>query len=805
MTMTRPRRLLLGIVGTLLFLLVMAVVVVKVVFTKARILALLTPQIERVIDRPVTIADAGITLWNGIGVRLEGLSVGNAAGFSNEPMVNVGTLDIKARFWPLLSGKVVIDRIVIEEPFVLLEYNSDGLSNFENLVKEGAAPDSVPAADGQQRLTVGMLIIREARLSLRDKRSGRWVDLYGADSETQLDATDPSVAKFVTSVVFDSLMMFQEERRFAIRAGNPTLFAEGSWSKSSRTLTIDSSVVEWWGAKLTSAGQVRFLPSIYEIGFDARLGSVRVEELIREVDSAFPIPKFADLKAIMSGNIEARLIWPMPDNTVPDWQGRFELVDVNWPLPQTGAVVTIPRVEIRGSERSVSWSAPGGQITGGTFSTSGTIDQLFIGNETFSARLQANMPLEGTKGLLPEAWRSALAGSLDLDINGFGTIDQWQSMHLNGRIYSDRLVITDADWDFDSVSFALDCRLTGHGAQLSRCEWIAGDSRGALTGKIEGIIPASLSDFNTPDIPHGEFSLICPYLNLDRIIGGDIETATGSVGDPTTAGNDIPLVSITGELTADTLIYNGLTVSAASSPFTYRDRVFSLSPMSGQVYGGTLGGRLDWNLNTWPRPEFFTSVSVDGIESNDFFSRYLGWTGGVYGAIALSGEFSGQGRTASQILPTLLANGRIDLSSARLESAPLLAKVGSAIGLSGLDRPRSLRDLRLPFRIENGRIITDDIRVTWDDVNYSGRGSFGIDQSLAYSVTARSNSDRAPGIVQGVGLKFSVAGTVASPSVRIDAAGTASDILDNAADQVKDTLQKTLEQKLKDFFPPRKS
>jgi hypothetical protein len=802
--MTRSKRLLLGFAGTFIFLLIMAVIVVKIVFTKARILALLTPQIERVIDRPVSIADASITIWSGIGVRLEGLSVGNAPGFSNEPMVSVGILDIKAQFWPLLSGKVVIDRIVLDEPYALVEYNSDGQSNFNNLVKADAATDSAPATEGQQRLTVGLLIINDARLSLRDQRSGRWVDLYGADSETELDAADPLVSKFATTIVFDSLLMLQEDRMFAVRAGKPSIFADGSWNKSSRTLTIDTSAVEWWGAKLTSAGQVRFMPSLYEIGFNSRLGSVKVEELIRDIDSAIPLPKFKDLKAFMSGNIEARLVWPLPEHSVPDWQGRFELVDVKWPLPQSGALVTIPRVEIRGSDRSISWSAPGGQITGGTFSTSGTIDQLFVGEETFSARLQANMPLEGTKGLLPEAWRSSVAGALDLDVSGFGSVDRWRDIHVNGRVYSDRLVVTDADWDFDSISISMDCRLTGHGAQLTRCNWIAGDSRGALTGKIENILPAMLSDFTTPDIPHGEFALICPYLNLDRIIGDDDGSGTGTSGSDVAASDDFPLLSLTGEVSADTMIYNGMTISAVTSPFTYRDRVFSLSPISGQVYGGSLGGRLDWNLSFWPRPEFFTSLSADGIEANDFFSRYLGWAGGVFGRIMVSGEFSGQGRTAEQILPTLLAQGKIDLSQARLESAPLLAQIASAVGLSGLDRPRNLKDLRLPFRVENGRIITDEIRVTWDDVSYTGRGSFGLDQTLSYSVRAKSISERAPGFVQGTGLKFSVSGTVTSPSVAIDAAGSAHDALDNAAQRVTDTLQKTLDQKLKDFFQPRK-
>ncbi len=801
--MTKSKRIIFGVAGTFLFLLLLAVVVVKVVFTKERVLAMLTPQLERVINRPVTIADAGITFWNGIGVRLDGVSVGNAPGFTNEPMLGIGTLDIKARFWPLLSGKVVIDRIILSSPYALIEFDDEGNSNFEGMLKS-ADSTATPQEEGErQRLLVALILIKDARLAWRDKRAARWIDLYGADAEVEVDASSPEIPSFIAQIVLDSLMVFQEDRRLAVRSGDPSLYLAGSWNRTSRTLTFDSTVTTWWGAKLSADGQIRFLPSVYEVGFNARLGSVRVEELIREMQSALPLEKVAGLTALMSGSFEARFVWPLPENTVPDWQGRFELIDVKWPLPQTGAVVAIPRVEIRGAERSVSWSAGAGQITGGTFSTSGTIDQLFIGDETFSARVAANMPLEGTQGLFPEKWRSSLSGTLDIDLSGFGSIEHWEELNVNGRIKSDRLTLTVADWEIDTISAIIDCQLAGHGLRLSRCEWTAGDSRGLLSGSIENLLPAALSGFTTPDIPHGQFDLVCPFLNLDRIIGEEnsVDSAGAATQEP---GEKMPLLAINGNLTADTLIYNGLTITAAQSPYVYKDRVLSLSPISGQVFGGTIDGRLDWNLNTWPQPEFFTSIGASGIESNDFFLRYLGWAGGVYGQMSMSGEFSGKGRVAAQILPTLLARGRIDLSSARLESAPLLTQVGARLGISGLDRPRSLRDLRLPFRVENGRVIPDEVHVTWDDVTYAAQGSFGLDQTLAYRVTATAANDRAPRIVQGVGMRFVVGGTVTEPDVRLDASGTASGIIENVIQETKDTLQKALDQKLKDFLNPRK-
>jgi hypothetical protein len=53
-------------------------------------------------------------------------------------------------------------------------------------------------------------------------------------------------------------------------------------------------------------------------------------------------------------------------------------------------------------------------------------------------------------------------------------------------------------------------------------------------------------------------------------------------------------------------------------------------------------------------------------------------------------------------------------------------------------------------------------------------------------------------------MKFAVTGTVTDPAVTMDAAGTARGLLDNVVKETKDTLEKTLDRKFKDFFAPRK-
>jgi hypothetical protein len=799
--MTRPTRLTVSIVGMIVVLALLAVITIKVVFTKERVLAMLEPQIQRMIKRPVNIADAGISLWGGIGVRLAGVTVGNREGFGPDPMASVDEIDVKARFWPLLFGRVEVDRVIIEAPSLLLEFNRAGEANYEGMTETAARPDTATA--GTPPVSIGKLIVTEGHFSLRDQQTGRWLDLYGIKSEAGIGFTATHTTKFAATIAFDSLLLLLGERHLAVRAGHPSLYAAGSWEKPTSTLRLDSTVVEWWGAQLAAAGVIRFETSLKEISANAKLASVPVDKIIAEIQNVFPLPTLKEFAADMEGDVEARFVWPLPEGAAPEWQGRFELTSVRWKLPQSGTVFTIPRVEVRGNDRSVSWSAAAGQNTGGTFSTAGTIDQLFTPDKTFSGRVNATLPLEGVRGFLPESWRMTLGGSLDLDLSAFGVIDNWRDLRLNGRIASDRLLLASHDWDMDSASVGMECKLNGHDLELTRCDWIVGDSRGGAHGKIEGILPAVLNNFDVPDVPRGEVDLVCQYVNLDRLIGDEKTTASDTIYIPG-QNSPVPLLAINGQLTADTVIYNGLTISAASAPFEYKDRVLTLSPIDGSVFGGTAGGTLEWNLNEWPSPTFVASVRADSIEINDFLSRYLGWAGGLLGSTSFDGRFAGRGRVAAQIVPTLVADGHLDMPSGQLQSTPLLAAIGDKLGVAGLDQPRTLRDFHLPFRIDAGRVFTDDLRLPADNATVTARGSFGLDGSLAYTIAVRANSDRGVLGLQGDGVRVSLTGTPLAPTISVDAAGTASGILDNVVKQSRDSLKQSLDNALKDLLNRRK-
>ena len=71
-----------GIVaGILVVLLVVATIIAKNIFTKEKILAMILPKIEQALNRKVSVADASVSIWGGLGIEVKELKIENLSGF----------------------------------------------------------------------------------------------------------------------------------------------------------------------------------------------------------------------------------------------------------------------------------------------------------------------------------------------------------------------------------------------------------------------------------------------------------------------------------------------------------------------------------------------------------------------------------------------------------------------------------------------------------------------------------------------------------------------------------------------------
>ena len=127
----------------------------------------------------------GLSVFPWLGLELNGLTLSNAPGFGDAPMLAVRHARAGVRLWPLLSGRLVFGTIALDGLQLNLARAADGRTNWQDIQERLASSDSQrpgtpsPAAEPRatdtrftlDRLDITGVRIREGRL-LWDDRQG---------------------------------------------------------------------------------------------------------------------------------------------------------------------------------------------------------------------------------------------------------------------------------------------------------------------------------------------------------------------------------------------------------------------------------------------------------------------------------------------------------------------------------------------------------------------------------------------------------------------------------------------------------
>lgn len=157
-------------VGTVALLLVAAIVYVKSIdFDRYR--PLLAEEVKAATGRALVIAGRlDLTLSLTPTLALTDVRFANVPGGSRPDMAIIARLDAQVALWPLLAGRVQINRFILSGADILLETDAQGRGNW--LFAAGDTARSAAAPGRPLALTVGVLTVRDSQLIYRDGRSG---------------------------------------------------------------------------------------------------------------------------------------------------------------------------------------------------------------------------------------------------------------------------------------------------------------------------------------------------------------------------------------------------------------------------------------------------------------------------------------------------------------------------------------------------------------------------------------------------------------------------------------------------------
>src|SRR5262245_42758592 len=97
----------------------------------------LVKEAERVLNRRLSVQAVEITVFTGLGVRLNRAVLFDDLRFANAPFVSLNSITVRPRLLPLLSGQVEVASVELEKPEIRLVQNQQRVWNFESI---GTAP-----------------------------------------------------------------------------------------------------------------------------------------------------------------------------------------------------------------------------------------------------------------------------------------------------------------------------------------------------------------------------------------------------------------------------------------------------------------------------------------------------------------------------------------------------------------------------------------------------------------------------------------------------------------------------------------
>ncbi len=160
---------------------------------------------ESALHRKVEIGTMRLQIFSGVGAGVEKVAVRNTEGWESPTLLSADAASIKVAFWPLLSRRVEVRRIVLEGVTLTIERSPSGALNVDDFLSAGSRESAPASQTAAAALLVSHIDIARGRAAFVDRKvaSGRTVTTSLDDLTGSIVDVAPSTpARFDLSARF---------------------------------------------------------------------------------------------------------------------------------------------------------------------------------------------------------------------------------------------------------------------------------------------------------------------------------------------------------------------------------------------------------------------------------------------------------------------------------------------------------------------------------------------------------------------------------------------------------------------------
>lgn len=668
----------------------------------------LLSKVEESLGRDVSVEKFEVSPWD-MGVKLMNFSVSDDHTFSQEPFIQAQYLQVNLRLLPLLRKELSIDELILREPVIRVVRNENGEFNFESM---GASEDSKKVEEEKRE----------------DKKEDKGLPLYV--SLLDIDGGEVYYIDREASTEF-------QVRRLDLTVENISRDQPVSVDLNAALAADKQNVgIEGQVGPLGSAPDFNKLPiegkvEINQLNIDKLRDSLPLikEHLPEDLNVKGPL----SLSANVEGTSENLAL---SESTLEATAGEINFGDQfhkpsGVPLIlSTGARITKNAINLK--DTNINLATLKLNLDG----------EIGLG-ETPSLNLAVNSNqaelsvLEKTLTALKDY---DLSGSFKVNAKIRGETGGGKVPNLNGI-----LAIADAEAVVPKVTKPirdLDAKVnfTGQAARLEETSFMLGDSKFNLSAQVEKFSPIAFTyNLSSPEL---KLSDLKPPESADENPGvlrqvksrGSVSKENGSL-------------SYNGTFSSTQGVISDIQFTGLQSALTLADEVLTVENLKLQALNGSLKAGGKYNLNE-PSP-FTLSSQVQNIDIKKLLqSMDSKGSENIQGQANITLNLSGRGKDWEEIKPALQGEGQAEIVNGAVLDINIAEEVLSGVtGIPGLTQfvsPRirdkypeifatqntNFDEFYLPFTLSNGKMQTDNLRISANDYLIHGKGWIGFNKHV---------------------------------------------------------------------------
>ncbi|RME37032.1 MAG: AsmA family protein, partial [Deltaproteobacteria bacterium] len=685
--MKRGRRIALVVGGVLLALLVAVAVLAMVLVTPERVRDHLVPLVKEKTGRTLLLDNLDVSLLSGI--HIDRVRLVDDQG---TPVLGAASVVLRYRFWPLLFGRVMVDRVDIKNPDVRLERLPDG-----RLRLPWQAEDRPGKPEAEKSIS---------------KPGGKLGDDQNAKGSADIDLA---------------------VRRVLIEDGRVELYDRALNPKTPYLLRLE---------RLRLAVEDLTLDRAFPVALSARIGDADIglkgqvdpagpdHDLVLKTDAVDLAPFLPYLQSLVPGKLTGGHLGA--DLRLKGEQGLWRLKGVVH-LDQLGLTLNaLPDMPVRDGQLSLnldaSWQPDAEHLeltsarldyNGLAVVVAGTLDEPGSTGRIQAKARFADVDLRRLQDILPSGLAEALR-----PYDAAGVIDL--SAELNGglrrpmeAIRSLAVELKQLRFNYGQARYGLDGRLAG---DLNRLE-----GKGLKVGLGEQTVNLDLSLEKVLEPPVVIKALVsADRLDMDVLLpqGGETESTAGSTSTAMTGGTtpepagrkaenrksgkiSLP-VEGTLEVRAGELVSRGVVISDFRAKALLKKGVLTIDPLTGRLGKGMFVKTLRCDLNQL-RPSWQSTVRLDGLPVDKLLVLTApDMQGSVTGLVTGHLSLMGRGLSEDQIRSSLGGEGRVELQQTVVSGTKLSRGLVGLLGMVQLNEV-DIEQGELNLKIKNGLASLDGV------------------------------------------------------------------------------------------------